>query len=191
MTVVGPGGNSLGNFEVVIPFGQARQAALDAIRFARDAGADINATVRRELDANEDRIALFLRNMRVSRTKEEIDQLSEALTTLVEYARYLQTAYVSPRDTDEGVIHVVNTVTTEPGKRSIFLAMFAGYSTPGGAMKPRVFHDEDSLLAFLVGQVQIELGAAKHAIEEAKQKGSASIPNVRLTKPQQQVLGLV
>jgi hypothetical protein len=189
IALVGAGHNRIGDFEVVLPLGQARQGALDALRYARQVGADINATVRRELDANEDRIATLLRDMRASRTKHEIDQLSRALTTLVEYSRYLQTAYVSPRDTDEGAIHIVYTTTTEQG-RSIYLAMFAGYSTPGGAMKPRVFNEEDDLLAFLVGQVQIELGAAKNAIGEAELKGSASIPNVRLTIQQRQALGL-
>ena len=188
--MVGPEGSSLGNFEVVLPFGEARRVALDAVRAARETGADINATVRRELDANEDRIKALLRNLRASRTKDQIDQLSEALTTLVEFAQYLQTAYVSPSDADEGAIHIVNTMTTEPNQRNIYLAMFAGYFLPGGAMKPRVFHDEDALLAFLVGQVHVELGNAQKVIEQARQNGSASIQNVRLTGPQRQVLGL-
>ena len=57
MAVVGAGGKALGTFEVVLPLGQARDAAMGALRFARGAGADINATIRRELDTNEDSVS--------------------------------------------------------------------------------------------------------------------------------------
>lgn len=91
MAVVGEGGRPLRNYDVVLPVGEARQSALDALQSARDAGADIKATVQRELNANEDRIATLLRDMRDSRSKDDIDSLSRALTTLVDYGRYLQT----------------------------------------------------------------------------------------------------
>lgn len=92
VAVVGEGGRLLRNYDVVLPLGEAMHSVLDdVLQSARDAGADINATVERELNANEDRIATLLRDIRDSRSKDEIDSLSKALTTLVDYGRYLKT----------------------------------------------------------------------------------------------------
>lgn len=85
----------IGRFDFVLPFGQARTAALDVLGFARRAGADLNRTIRAELEVNEDRVASLLRDLKSARSTDMIDQLSKALTALIEYAKGLQAAYVS------------------------------------------------------------------------------------------------
>jgi len=190
LSAVGGQGNFLGNFDVVLPFGQARTAALDAVRFAHSAGADINLTIRGELEANEDRVASLLKDLKSSRSRSQIDLLSKALTTLIEYAQYLQTAYISPHDFEEGSIHVVRS-ETEPAGTHAYFVMFSSYLGSGGTMKPRSFPNEDALLHFLVNQLTIDLPVAEQAIRQANEKGSANIPNVKLTKERQIMLQLL
>src|SRR5260370_41973264 len=89
-------GQIIAQREFLLPLDGARKAALDTLSFANREGADVNQTLRRELDANEERVQTVLRDLRKSQSKDEIDKISRWLNVLVEFSQYLQKAYVSP-----------------------------------------------------------------------------------------------
>ena len=183
-------GQIIAQREFLLPLDGARKAALDTLSFAhREEGADVNQTLRRELDANEERVQTVLRDLRKSQSRDEIDKISRWLNLLVEFSQYLQKAYVSPHDFDEGVIHIVRN-DLGPGRNPVYLVMFARYLGPGGALKPLTFHGEDTLQNFLTVDLHIDPMAIGKAFEQLANKGTAGIHNVRLSRTEQQWLGL-
>ena len=182
-------GQIIAQREFLLPLDGARKSALDTVSFANREGADVNQTVRQELDANEKRVQTVLRDLRKSQSRDEIDTIGRWLNALVEFSQYLQKAYVSPHDFDEGVIHIVGN-DLGPDRNPVYLAMFARYLGPGGALRPLTFHSVDALRNFLTVDLHIEPVVVGTALEQLANKGTASIQNVRLSRTEQQWVGL-
>ncbi len=168
----------------------AKRTAEDAISFIYQMGGDVKESVRRELQANDDRVQRLLDRMRKSTTKNEIEKLGKCIADFIAYGQELKQAVEPQSAVDEGSIHIVS---SELGgnRPPAYLVMFGRYFGPGGAMKPRAFAEEGDLRNFLSKEVHIDQNKVDEAIQNLNRSKSTSIHNVVLSKDEQKKLELL
>ena len=92
--------------------------------------------------------------------------------------RFVEDAYLY-----SGSIHVVEIrkpTSSHPGKYQV---VYAPYSGPGGAAKPRVVEGIEELEKFLKEEVQVDAYHVSETVSQLHKQGWASIPNVVLRNP--------
>lgn len=87
----------------------------------------------------------------------------------------------------EGAVHIVAIHPNHDGQYSVIFAPFSG---PGGAVPSRRFNNREQLRQFLEDSIGIARSSVDEALVEIKQKGSASILHVQLTRREAKRLGL-
>lgn len=92
--------------------------------------------------------------------------------------RFVEDAYLY-----SGSIHVVEVQKPTPNAQGRYSVVYAPYSGPGGAAKPRVFDGIEALSRFLEEEVRIDNSNVSDAISQLRKLGWASIPNVILRSP--------
>ena len=88
----------------------------------------------------------------------------------------------------EGAIHIL--AYTRLNHEQEYSVIFAPFAGPGGAVPSRRFDDHHQLRAFLEDDVRISRSSVDEAFVEIKNKGSASIFHVQLTRREAKRLGL-
>lgn len=87
----------------------------------------------------------------------------------------------------EGAIDIFAIHSNHGERYSVIFAPFAG---PGGAVPSRRFNDKEQLRQFLEDGIGVARSSVDDALAEIKQKGSASIFHVQLTRREAKRLGL-
>ena len=99
--------------------------------------------------------------------------------------RFVEDAYLY-----SGSIHIVEIRKPASSSASKYHVVYAPYSGPGGAAKPRVLDGLEGLKKFLEDEVRIDDSNVSEAISHVRKQGWASVPNVLLRGPDLKRLGL-
>jgi hypothetical protein len=92
--------------------------------------------------------------------------------------RFVEDAYLY-----SGSIHVVEVQKPSSNAQGKYSVVYAPYSGPGGAAKPRVLDGFEALEQFLEEEARIGASEVSEAISHLRRHGWASIPNVILRGP--------
>jgi len=87
----------------------------------------------------------------------------------------------------EGAIHILATHANHEAPYSVIFSPFSG---PGRAVPSRMFNSSDQLRGFLEDDIGIPRSSVDDALTEIRQKGSASVFHVQLTRREAKRLGL-
>jgi hypothetical protein len=99
--------------------------------------------------------------------------------------RFVEDAYLY-----SGSIHVVEVQKPMSNNQGKYSVVYAPYSGPGGAAKPRVLEGLEALQDFLEEEVRIDSSEVSEAVSALRRHGWTSIPNVILRSPDLKRLGL-
>jgi hypothetical protein len=92
--------------------------------------------------------------------------------------RFVEDAYLY-----SGSIHVVEVQKPTSNTDGKYSVVYAPYSGPGGAAKPRVLDGIEGLRVFLEEEVRIDASDVSEATSQLRKHGWTSIPNVMLRGP--------
>ena len=168
----------------------AGRLAVETLRALREAGADANETLRRELADNEEYVKEVLQRLGNSSESSQIERYNELMQALLEYASQLRRVYVPQSSMVDGALQLVK---SEVGmaRQPVYLAMFSPYSVGAGAMKPRAFQDKNQLVEFMSTELGINPKLCDEVVAELDSSRTNSIQGLKVPANDLKRLGLL
>lgn len=169
--------------QVALKIGGAYDTARQVLALIEENSGSQSATVAKELQRNEERVAEVLDLLRRTPSEERVESLNQWLNEFLNYADALK------GEIQEGTIHIVRSLNSQ-GFPS-YVVMFTPYSTPGGVLKPRLVPDEVELRDFLGRELGVDVTATDEILTQLDKQPTTSLPNVVLSVARQRALGLL
>jgi hypothetical protein len=169
--------------QVALKVGGAFDTARQVLTLIEENGGSQSSTVASELRRNEQRVAEVLNLLKQTSSEGQVESLNLWLNEFLNYADALK------NEIQEGTIHIVRSL--DPPRPASYIAMFAPYCTPGGAMKPRVISDQEELRDFLGRELGVDVTSIDEILTKLQNQPTASLPNVVLSVARQRALGLL
>ena len=173
-------GNVIDKRTTSVTSNDARQQVDEYVEFLKSKGADLRGSVLSQIERNKVMIDSLMREVRSTRSAEEVQPLRQSLNQVVELSKQVESVYrmmsVPPL---EGTIRILRLDQSVDPREGEYRVTFAPYS--GGSLNPRYFAGWHALITFLTHELHIDKEVIARADEEISREGNASIPNVQLS----------
>jgi hypothetical protein len=175
-------GNVIDKRTTSVSSDDARHQVDEYVEFLKSKGADLRGSVLSQIERNKVMIDSLMREVRGTRTPEEVQPLRQSLNQVVELSKELESVYrmmsVPPL---VGTIRIHRLDQSADLTEGTYFTMFAPYRGPGGALPTRSFTGRQALTDFLIRELHIDEPVVAEAWDEISSKRTASILNVLLS----------
>ena len=169
--------------QVALKVGGAYDTARQVLAMIEENRGSQSATVAGELQRNDQRVAEVLDLLKRTSSEEQVESLNLWLNEFLNYADALK------GEIQEGSIHIVRSLDSQSGPS--YVAMFAPYSTPGGAMRPRIISDEEELREFLGRELGEDVTSIDEILSQLEKQPTTALPHIVLSVARQRALGFL
>ena len=174
-------GNVIDKRTIPVTPDNARQQVDEYVEFLKSKGSDLRGSVLSQIERNKVMIDSLMREIRSTRSAEEVQPLRQSLNQVVDLSKQLESVYrmmsVPPL---EGTIRILRLDQSVDPTEGEYRVTFAPYGS-GGSLNPRSFAGRQPLIDFLTHELHIDKEVIERAGDEISSKGNASIPNVQLS----------